>query len=151
MATKPAFSIEDVKGMDVDALKLEIQELEGKLELQTRDLQKEIDARKELLKVVEILKNGKPARKPWTRKAKPEAPPPASSAHAAETGSEPARRGRPTTADRIHEILRNRGRLSVSELAKFVAITEDNAKFNLENDDRFATDNSGRWYLAPKR
>lgn len=141
-------TIEDLKGMDLDALQAEIQELEGNLELYTQKARQEIDGRKAFLKALEVLKNGKPARKPWTRKPKPaETPAAAPPPPAAKPANEGIRRGRPSYADTIHDLLRRRPKLNAAQIAKDAGIDQSTVLRVLNNDDRFDMDPAGLWSL----
>lgn len=137
-------TIDDLKGMDLDKLRHEIQEMEGDLEIETRRRKSEIDGRKQLLKVVDVLINGKPQKK-WTRKPKDQSPAQRQAAPAGETGS--AKRGRPSTGDKIEQLIMARGPMVKSEIVKNSGMSDDSVSFALNNDERFIMDSAGRWLL----
>lgn len=65
--SKPSV-LEVLKAADIPAMRVELQLLEGKLELASREFRKDIDALKMAIKLAEVAQHGKPERKQTQRK-----------------------------------------------------------------------------------
>ncbi len=147
-------TMEDLKQMDLDALERELQELEGKLQLHVQAAQREIDGRKELIKLIRVMKFGKPPRKKRQPKAvsAAAAPPligrPAPLAPAVVTNGSAAVPATGPTAERIRTMLKRRGKMKMTEVAKTLSLTEDETSFALNNHDCFDMDIKGLWSVV---
>lgn len=151
-------TIEDLKRVDLDKARAELTCLEEKLADYVAQAQREIDGRKAFIKAIEVLIHGKPARKPWGSKRKKsdtatdEDPAPARTSASSKPADTPEshvrKQGRPSHADKIADVLKQRGKLAARDIAKQLGITEESARHHLQNDERFDCDGVGLWELV---
>jgi hypothetical protein len=140
MAKPAVVSIDDLKSVDLVTLQAEIDALESDLLTVIHEKRKEIDGRRELLKVCQVLQHGKPPKKP----RQPRTPKPASTT----PGAEPTpHKGRRTDRDRIADLVRAAGRMQVHQIAAKLSLTESRCTSVMSDDPLFEMDQNGRWSI----
>lgn len=124
-----------LKAADIGEMKTELQELEGKLEIATRQFKSDIDALKLSIKLAEVAQNGKPEKKPRAKKAPKDASSTTANARAVER--------EPTIADRAEKYLEIHEEDTPGNIAKGIELRNPTSIYaTLQSDARFL--NTGR-------
>lgn len=129
-----------LKATDLEELRRELAELEGKKELALRAIQNDIDALTLAIKLADLAQNGKPARKTKTdRKPPPER---------VEKSARPVNNG-PTITDRAVTYLQAAGEATARAIAH--GLNYENVSYLsscLQHDVRFIRKEGGMYKLA---
>lgn len=120
------------KSQDLAALQLQLQELEGNLELLIREKHKEIDALRLLVKTVDVFQNGKPVVE-----RKPKQPKPDRSAAPQQT-----------IVERAITYLRAAGPSTAAAIAHGIQCQSPSVYNALNSDSRFRKIDGGKYALA---
>jgi hypothetical protein len=157
---EPTITIEMLAAIDLDSLRAEIATKEAALDAIVAEHRKAIDGRIALLKVVDVMQNGKKPRAPRGSK-KPKGPKPFSDIDQVpqdradrlggmpEVTPSPPRKGPRPDREKIADLLRSQGAVQAHQIAGRLAIAEARASLLLNSDSMFEMNPSnGRWSVT---
>lgn len=145
MMAQPSI-LEALKTANLDDMRRELQELEGKLELATQQYRKDIDALKLVIKLVDTAQNGKQVT---TRK--PRQPKEAKSTPSRESGISGRLANGPTIGDRAVTYLEVAGTDTPTAIASGIKLENPASIYAiLSGDRRFEKTASGAYRLSGK-
>lgn len=131
--------LEMLKTADIEAMETELQELEGKLELATRQFKTDIEALKMSIKLANVAQHGKPDRKP--RQKKSDAPKVTNS-----QATPVSRKG--TLCDRSATYLEAAGEATATAICRGIGHdNEGSLRGMLQMDNRFLRTEKGTYRL----
>lgn len=142
-------SILDVlKSASIPEMELELQELEGKLELATQQFKSDIEALKLSIKLASVAQNGKPEKKPRAKRGEKNAGKDAAAAPGASSSAARSTASRePTIADRAHEWLLENGEDTPIEIARGIKLEKTASIYPaLASDQRIVNTGRGTYF-----